>query len=462
MPIQSIWIGRFCRAAAVALPIALAGAPLPVSAQDQSTQQQQQTLTQQQVEQLVAPIALYPDALLAQVLTASTYPLQVAMAANYMDKNPKLKGAALETAMQKQSWDPSVKGLTSVPQVLSLMNDKLDWTEQLGEAFLAQPDDVQNAIQILREKAEAAGNLKSTKEQKVTRVKATPGPDYVGPPEYIVIEPVMPDYYYVPVYNPVVVFGVGFWPSAYVPFIWYPTWWVPGPVFGFGPVFVVGPALWCDFRWGHRGFDAIRINTVRYSQFNKVHIGGPGQFQNWKFDPGRRGNLAFKNPKLEQQFGKDRPGNRISPDKLITDKGVTGKPAGNQGKDNKLTTDTGLTGKQGGNKGKDNKLTTDTGLTGKQGSNKGKNNKITTEKLTTPKGPTGNQGGGNKIQTEKFNTQRNVTGNQGGNKGPSGPTFKPSVSSGRSPGPSGGGGGGNIGGSKPSGGGGGNRKDRKP
>ncbi len=328
----------------------------------------------------------------------------------------------------------------------------------------------------------------------------------MGPPEYFVIEPVTPDYYYVPVYNPVVVYGAGFWPSAYVPFIWYPTWWVPGPVFGFGPVYVVGPALWCDFRWGHRGFDAIRINTVRYSQFNKVHIGGPGQFQNWKFDPGRRGNLAFKNPKLEQQFGKGKPG-RIAPDKLITDKGVTGKPAGNQGKDNKvttdtsltgkpgankgkdnkLTTDTGLTGKPGGNKGKDNKLTTDTGVTGKpgankgkdnklttdtgltgnQGGNKGKNNKITTEKLTTPKGPTGNQGGSNKITTEKFTTHKTVTGNQGGgNKGPSGPTFKPSsVGSGGGGKPPGGGG--NIGGSKPSGaggggGGGGNRKDRKP
>jgi hypothetical protein len=111
--------------------------------------------------------------------------------------------------MQKVSWDPSVKGLTSVPQVLAMMNDKLDWTQQLGEAFLAQPDDIQNAIQALRARADEAGNLKSNKEQRVRRVAATPSPGYVGPPEYIVIEPVEPDYVYVPVYNPVVVYGAG-------------------------------------------------------------------------------------------------------------------------------------------------------------------------------------------------------------------------------------------------------------
>jgi hypothetical protein len=192
------------------VPIVLAAAPLPVSAQDQQgqpqqpppppqQQPQQQALTQQQLQQLVAPIALYPDALLAQVLTASTYPLEVAMAARWSEKNQNLKGTALEDAMQTQPWDPSVKGLTSVPQVLAMMNDKLDWTNQLGEAFLAQPDDVQNAIQALRSQAETTGNLKSSKEQRVRRVAAPPSTGYVGPPEYIVIEPTEPDYIYVPV-----------------------------------------------------------------------------------------------------------------------------------------------------------------------------------------------------------------------------------------------------------------------
>ena len=312
MSAWSNWVGKVSFIAALAVPIALLGAPLPLSAQEQQQgqlpppqqqppQQQQSTLSQQQLQQLVAPIALYPDALLAQVLTASTYPLEVAMAARWSEKNQNLKGAALEDAMQNQAWDPSVKGLTSVPQVLAMMNDKLDWTQQLGEAFLAQPDDVQNAIQALRAKADAAGNLKSGKEQKVRRVAATPSPGYVGPPEYIVIEPVEPDYIYVPVYDPLVVYGVGYWPPAYVPFFWYPPWWAVGPAFGFGAALFVGPALWYHYNWGYGGFAAIQTNTALYSKFNKVNVSG-GQFQNWKFDPAHHG-AQFKNTKLQQQYG---------------------------------------------------------------------------------------------------------------------------------------------------------------
>src|SRR4029453_8145391 len=287
---------------ALAAPMVLLVASLPVFAQDQQgqpqPQQQQpeqpqhQTPTQQQVQELVAPIALYPDALLAQVLTASTYPLEVTLAARWAKKNPNLKGAALEEAKQNERWDPSVKGLTSVPQVLAMMNEKLDWTQQLGEAFLAQPDDIQNAVQALRAKADEAGNLKSSKEQKVRRVAATPSPGYAGPPEYIVIEPVEPDYVYVPVYDPVVVYGAGYWPPAYTPFFWYPPWWTVGPAFGFGPAFFVGPALWYQYNWGYRGFAAIQVNTALYSKFNKVQLAGGGQFQNWKFEAADRKSVV--------------------------------------------------------------------------------------------------------------------------------------------------------------------------
>jgi Protein of unknown function (DUF3300) len=276
--------------------------PQPPPPQQQPQPQQQQSLTQQQLQQLVAPIALYPDALLAQILTASTYPLEVAMAARWSEKNSGLKGAALEDAMQKQPWDTSVKGLTSVPQVLVMMNEKLDWTNQLGEAFLAQPDDVQTAIQALRKQADATGNLKSSKEQKVRRVAAPPSTGYVGPPEYIVIEPVEPDYVYIPVYDPVVVYGPSYWSPAYVPFFWHPPWWAVGPAFGFGAAVFVGPALWYHYNWGHSGFAAIQTNTVLYSKFNKVNVSG-GQFQNWKFDPAHHGGVQFKNTKLQQQFG---------------------------------------------------------------------------------------------------------------------------------------------------------------
>ena len=304
---------------ALAAPMVLLVASWPVFAQDQQGQPQpqqqppqqpeqqqphQQALTQQQVQQLVAPIALYPDSLLAQVLTASTYPLEVTMAARWAEKNPNLKGPALEEAMQKEPWDPSVKGLTSVPQVLAMMNDKLDWTQQLGEAFLAQPDDIQLAVQALRTRADEAGNLKSSKEQKVRKVAATPSPGYAGPPEYYVIEPVEPDYMYVPVYDPVAVYGVGYWPPAYAPFFWYPSWWTVGPVIGFATAAAfVGPALWYRYNWGYRGYGAIQTNTVLYSRFNRVNVTGGGQFQNWKFDAAHRTNVPFRNTNLQQQFG---------------------------------------------------------------------------------------------------------------------------------------------------------------
>src|SRR6516165_1108623 len=133
--------------------------------------------TAAQLEQLVAPIALYPDALLSQVLMASTYPLEVVAAARWAQANPGVTGKALEDAVQRQSWDPSVKALTAVPQTLQMMNDKLDWTQELGDAFLAQQADVLQAVQRLRQRADDAGNLKTTEQQKIiktARAEAAP------------------------------------------------------------------------------------------------------------------------------------------------------------------------------------------------------------------------------------------------------------------------------------------------
>jgi len=415
---MSVLVGKFRFMAALMVPIALSTIPLPVLAQDQQAQQQpqqpqQQPATQQQLQQLVAPIALYPDALLAQVLTASTYPLEVTMAARWSEKNSNLKGAALEEAMQKQPWDPSVKGLTSVPQVLAMMNEKLDWTNQLGEAFLAQPDDLQNAIQALRRQAETTGNLKSGKEQKVRRVAAPPSTGYVGPPEYVVIEPVEPDYIYVPVYDPVVVYGSGFWSPAYVPFFWYPPWWTVGPAFGFGAALFVGPALWYHYNWGHGGFAAIQTNTALYSRFNRVNVSGGGQFQNWKFDPAHHGNVQFKNMKLQQQFGNVggkgvqgiQTGKGIQGNQGIqTGKGISGVQTGKsiQGIQTGKGTSGVQTGKsiqgvqsgksiqgaQSGNKAKvTSRSVTNTGL---QGSQTGKSNRG----IQASKGAQGGQGGG--------------------------------------------------------------------
>jgi hypothetical protein len=400
MSTSSNWNRKFCFIAALVVPIALSDARLPASAQGQPGQQpqqpqpQQQLLTQQQLQQLVAPIALYPDALLAQVLTASTYPLEVTMAARWSEKNQNLKGAALQDAMQQQPWDPSVKGLTSVPQVLVMMNEKLDWTSQLGEAFLAQPDDVQNAIQALRRQAETTGNLKSSKEQKVSKVAAAPRSGYVGPPEYIMIEPLEPDYIYVPVYDPVLVYGPGFWPPAYAPFFWHPPWWTVGPVFGFGSALFVGPALWYHYNWGSGGLAAIQTNAALYSKFNKVNVAGGGQFQNWKFDPTHRGNVQFKNTNLQQQFGN------------LGGQGGRGLQSGNaiQG----IQTGRGLQGVQTGKNIQ--------GIqTGKniQGVQTGKNIKS----LQTSRGVQTSQGGNKLRTTNRIATNKGIQTVQTGNKG---------------------------------------------
>src|SRR5262245_2686469 len=135
---------------------------------------QDAAFTAEELEQIAAPIALYPDSLLAQVLMASTYPLEIVEAARFAGEHPDLKDTALDAALKDKTWDPSVKSLVSFPQVLTMMNEKLDWTQKLGDAFLAQQKDVMNAIQLLRARAHAEGNLASNDKQKVTVEPAPP------------------------------------------------------------------------------------------------------------------------------------------------------------------------------------------------------------------------------------------------------------------------------------------------
>jgi len=280
-------------------------------------------LGQAELEKLLAPIALYPDDLVAQILTASTYPIEVVQAQRWVSAHPNVHGEPLQDAMQQQPWDPSVKGLTAVPQVLAMMNDKLDWTQALGEAFLAQPDDVSNGIQQLRAKAQANGNLKSSDKIRVSTVAPPsppppPEPVPVGvepallppppPPEVIVIEPVDPGVYYVPIYDPYVVYGPWLWP-AYQPFYWYPPGYVIGAaVIGFSVGFFVGSAVWCHYNWGWhgggygwRGGGPVTINVVNYNRFNRTNLAA-GQ-NHWQFNAAHRAGVGFQNASLRQQFG---------------------------------------------------------------------------------------------------------------------------------------------------------------
>jgi hypothetical protein len=259
---------------------------------------------QEELDQLVAPIALYPDELLAQILMASTYPLEVVQADRWVKANQGLKGEALTAALEKQNWDPSVKSLVQFPQVLDMLSQKLDWTQKLGDAFLEQQKDVMDTVQKLRAKAEAEGNLKSTKEQKVVVEKET---------KTIIIEPANPQVVYVPTYNPTVVYGA--WPyPAYPPYYYYPPGYVAGAaLFSFGVGMAIG-AAW-GYAWGNcnwRGGDVnvnvnrntnINNNIDRSKYQNKITSGQGGRGE-WKHNPEHRKGVSYRDQGTAQKYNR--------------------------------------------------------------------------------------------------------------------------------------------------------------
>jgi len=200
-----------------------------------------------QIEQLVAPIALYSDGLAVQVLIAATYPLEVVEAARWRTKNASLKGEALDQALESQDWDPSVESLTRFPDLLQRMSDNLDWTKDLGDAFLGQKDDVLDTVQRMRAKAYESGALKTTKEQVVTR-------EVVKEKEVIRVEPADPQVVYVPQYSPEAVYGAppAAYPTPYYPAMYgYPPGYVAtASLLSFGAGMAVGAAVWGDCDWG--------------------------------------------------------------------------------------------------------------------------------------------------------------------------------------------------------------------
>ena len=282
---------RWVRSSALALAVVLAPPSANAQAGDQPSASKPES--PEQLEQLVAPIALYPDSLLSQILMASTYPLEIVEAARWVKAHPKLDSKALEDAMQSQSWDPSVKSLTAFPQVLEMMNDKLTWTTQLGDAFLSSQKGIMNAVQVLRQKAKEEGNLESNEQQKVA-VK----PEPTGSQEQtIIIEPANPQVVYVPTYNPTVVYGAWAYP-AYPPYYWYPPGYVAtASVVSFGVGLAVGAALWGNCNWGHSD---VNINVNRYNSFNRTQINNV----NWKHDGRHRGGVSYGNRDLQQRYGK--------------------------------------------------------------------------------------------------------------------------------------------------------------
>ncbi|MBS0289845.1 MAG: DUF3300 domain-containing protein [Proteobacteria bacterium] len=257
-----------------------------------------QTFSQQEIEQLVAPIALYPDPLLAQILMASTYPLEIVSAARWIKDNPHLKDKALEDALKQESWDPSVKSLTAVPDVLNMLNDKLDMTTKLGDAFLAQQKTVLDAVQALRTKAQASGNLKSSKEQVVKISEQTSSSPQDATQNYISIEPANPEVLYVPVYNPSTVYGE--WPYPdFPPYSYYPANFYPaGSFLAFGTATAVGSALWGQLDWANHN---VNINANQFYNFNHDRINN----DRWVHNPEHRGNVPYRDQISRDNFGKN-------------------------------------------------------------------------------------------------------------------------------------------------------------
>jgi hypothetical protein len=206
----------------------------------------------EQLQQLVAPIALYPDSLVAQILAAATFPEQVVEADRWVQANPDLKGDALGRAVDQQPWDPSVKALAAFPSVLGNMDKNLSWTSSLGDAYYNQQQDVMDAVQVMRRRAQEAGNLKSTPQQTVATQDSN-----------IDIEPADPDEVYVPAYDPWLVYGgpVAAWPGWYP----YPGIWFGGPYLSWGPGFGIGWFGGFGWGWGHWGFDWHN----HYAMFNR-------------------------------------------------------------------------------------------------------------------------------------------------------------------------------------------------
>ena len=281
--------------------IAMLFIPPGIPAQESEQTEQTERFRKEELDQMLAPIALYPDSLVAQILMASTYPLEVVEAERWVQQNKTLTGDALDDALKEKSWDPSIKSLCHFPDVLFAMSDKLDQTSKLGDAFLSQNDDVMTTIQQLRRKAETQGNLKTTKEQKVIHEE-----------DAIRIEPAVRQVVYVPVYDPLYVYGP-WWYPAYPPYYWYypPGVIITGGFISFGPHFFIGIDLfsWSWFDW-HRHYIYVDVHKARrFHRFRQRHY--PDRYF-WRHDPVHRRGVAYRDRRTSERFGK-RPYRRTAP-----------------------------------------------------------------------------------------------------------------------------------------------------
>jgi hypothetical protein len=287
----------------VAASPALAQAPAPTQA---SATPERKLFSPAELDQILAPIALYDDALLSQVLMAATYPLEVVEAARWQQSNPGPTGDAAVTAVADKTWDVSVKSLVAFPSVLKQMNEHLDWTQKLGDAFLGQQGDVAASIQRLRAKAAAAGTIKTGAGPQYTVSTETQDSQTV----YAIAQS-NPQVVYVPSYDPNTAYGA--WSEPAYP----PTYWPLGGALLRGLMWGAGiaaaGALFGGWRWGYRGggwgnsYTTVNVNrAVNIDRnFNRNTIGDGGR---WQHQVDHRRGVAYRDPATRQQFGQHRPG----------------------------------------------------------------------------------------------------------------------------------------------------------
>ena len=320
--IALVWSLGWCPAKALATsdtpPEAEAGSARAESAEPPAaaptSNPQSGAFAQDQLEQLVAPVALYPDALLMQILMAATYPLEIVQADRFARDNPDLSGDALDRALLEQDWDPSVKSLCTLPSVLKQMSENLDWTQDLGDAFLAQQSELLDTVQRMRGLAYEAGNLQTTDQQVVTQQEDN----------IIVIQSPAPEVVYVPTYSSTVVYGSTWgYPYYYYPPMYYP----PPPGYGlitFGVGVAIGGAIWGDCHWGW-GHNEVNIDIDRYNEFNRnTNINadrdrvdsrqGSGDKAGWQHDPSHRKGVNYSSPEVAQRNGAGAGSNRVTKD----------------------------------------------------------------------------------------------------------------------------------------------------
>jgi hypothetical protein len=253
-----------------------------------------------QLDSLVAPIALYPDPLLAQVLAASTYPLEIVQLQQWLAKHKDLKDKALVDAVQREGWDPSVQAMAALPDVVKQLSENIKWTAELGNAFLAQQADVMDAVQRMRMKAKNAGNLKSNKEMKVeTQV--------VESKTVVVIEQASPEVVYVPSYNPTVVYGPPVYP--YPPISDPPPgYYAAGMAISFGVGVAVGAAFGGGWGWGcgwGNNNVNVNVNNNFINNYNRQNVNnkiGSGN-NNWQHNPQHRGGAPYGDRATASKYG---------------------------------------------------------------------------------------------------------------------------------------------------------------